>query len=411
MRRSFVGAAFTVAALAALPASAQQAQKGGSDDFGPYNVVPGWLKPIKPGYLEKGVAVFAESPDRIFITTSVEFMDPTKCRAPGGRAGGGGGGGGGAGRGGAAELPPCAPPKNAPKILVADRNGNIKEEWSQWADSMDMPHYVIESPYDPAPRPVWVVSRETDRVFKFSNDGKKLLMVLGTDRARQPLCPEPQGKAKCLVASRDGKRHLIQQDENHFGQPTEVAFLPDGSFYLSDGYTNRHILHFDKNGKKIAEWGGVGTGPGQFADDGQVHGVGIDADRKIYIADRGNSRVQIFDENGKYLDEWDNILAVSDIEPMKDGKYLAISGQGNRLLTYDKNGKLLTYWGTAGQGAGQFDDPHYFSVDQEGNLYVAIFSSTKVGVEKYVPKPGADKSRLISAYPPLLTPKTQDNQR
>ena len=62
----------------------------------------------------------------------------------------------------------------------------------------------------------------------------------------------------------------------------------------------------------------------------------------------------------------------------------------------------LAYWGTAGMGAGQFDDPHYFSVDEDGNVYVAIFSNTKVGVEKYTPKPGADKARLIAAYPPLL---------
>src|SRR5207253_1646224 len=109
-RRSYLGAAFAVAALSALPLSAQMAEKGGSDDFGPYNVVEGWFKPIKPGYLEKGVAVFAESPDRIFVTTSVEFMDPTKCQAPG--AGGRGGGGGGGGRGRGAQLPPCQPPKN-----------------------------------------------------------------------------------------------------------------------------------------------------------------------------------------------------------------------------------------------------------------------------------------------------------
>ena len=60
-------------------------------------------------------------------------------------------------------------------------------------------------------------------------------------------------------------------------------------------------------------------------------------------------------------------------------------GPGNRLLQYDTNGRLMTYWGTYGTGPGQFDDPHYISVDSEGNLYVANFSNYKVGVEKYVP--------------------------
>jgi hypothetical protein len=62
------------------------------------------------------------------------------------------------------------------------------------------------------------------------------------------------------------------------------------------------------------------------------------------------------------------------------------------------NGKLLTYFGTYGMGAGQFDDPHYISTDTEGNLYVAIFSNTKVGVEKYTPDPKADKSRLVGQF-------------
>jgi hypothetical protein len=383
-----------ILATLALPAAGQQAQKGGSDDFGPYNVVRGWLKPVTPGFIEKGVAVFAESRDRIYVTTSVTFADPSTCRAPG-APGGGGGGGGGAAAAARAQLPVCPPPKNAPKILVVDREGTVKEEWSQWADSMDMPHYIAISPYDPE-KAVWVVSRETDRVFKFSHDGKRMLMALGTDRRTMPNCPQPQGTARC----QRGK--LILQDATHFGQPTEIAFYPDGSFLISDGYANRRVAKFDKNGKFLFDFGGVGSGPGQFAANGQVHGVGIGADGKIYVADRGNSRVQIFDANGKYLDEWPNILAVSDIEPTVDGYFWAVSGQGNRLLKYDKDGKLITYWGTAGNGAGQFDDPHFFSVDEDGSVYVAIFSNNKVGVEKYTPRQGADRSRLIARYPPLL---------
>ena len=71
-------------------------------------------------------------------------------------------------------------------------------------------------------------------------------------------------------------------------------------------------------------------------------------------------------------------------------------------MQYDLNGKLLTYWGTYERGSGQFDDPHYISTDSEGSLYVAIFSNLKVRVEKYVPRPGADKSRLIGQ---MVVPK------
>ena len=370
MRVPFIGVAYTLTLLAAFPAAAQQA-KGGSDDFGPYDVVENWLKPIKPGFLEKGVAVFAESPDRIYVTTSVEFAVPVRR----------GRGGGGAA---AAQTPPPVPKA---KVLVVDRDGNVMEDWTQWEDLLAMPHYVTQSPYDPT-KAVWVVSRRTDQIFKFSNDGKELLMTLGQDRRTMP---------------RDAEGRFTQlSDEGHFGQPTSLAFLPDGSFYIADGYDNRRVVKFDKDGNYLFEWGTAGSGPGQFAENGQVHGIAIDAQRRIYVCDRGNNRVQIFDENGKYLDEWNDITGPSHIQINTDGTAWIVSGRGNRLLQYDLNGKLLTYWGTYGRGSGQFDDPHYISTDSEGSLYVAIFSNLKVGVEKYVPRPGADKSRLIGQ---MVVPK------
>ena len=193
-------------------------------------------------------------------------------------------------------------------------------------------------------------------------------------------------------------RFETRQDAGHFGQPTAIAFLPDGTFFISDGYTNRRVAKYDKDGKFLMDWGGVGRGPGQFAAQGEVHSVAIDAQRRVYVADRGNDRIQIFDENGNFLDEWDNITRVSDVKITTDNKVWAISGVGNRLAQYDMNGKLLTYFGTYGTGAGQFDDPHYISTDTEGNLYVAIFSNLKVGVEKYVPDPKADKTRLVGQF-------------
>ena len=108
--------------------------------------------------------------------------------------------------------------------------------------------------------------------------------------------------------------------------------------------------------------------------------------------------IQVFDENGKFLDSWENVTGASDVKITTDGFAWVTSGRGNRLAKYDLNGKLITYFGTYGMDTGQFDDPHYISVDQEGNLYVAIFSNTKVGVEKYMPRSGADRSRLIGQF-------------
>jgi hypothetical protein len=74
-----------------------------------------------------------------------------------------------------------------------------------------------------------------------------------------------------------------------------------------------------------------------------------------------------------------------------------VSGQGNRLAKYDMNGKLLTYWGMYGVGAGEFDDPHNLSVDSAGNLYVSIYSSRKVGLEKFAPQADAPRNRLVGS--------------
>ena len=340
-----------LASTLSLSTSGLRAQeKGGSDDFGPYEPVHDWVKPVHPGYIERGVSVFAESPDRIYFTSDIE-VKPQR-------------GFGGAG--------PAAPDHLSPDhhwIMVLDRNGNVIEEWKQWDSLFKMPHAVKISPYDPE-KAVWVIERENQQIFKFSHDGKKLLMTLG-------------------------EKGVTGDDEKHFGRPTDISFAPDGSFYISDGYKNTRILKYDKNGKFLFKWGSDGTGPGQFKVE--VHDVAVDKDGKVYVADRGNDRVQIFDANGKYLDEWPHIRKPSYIHLTKDGFAWVVSGQGNRILKYDLRGKLLTSWGMYGSGPGQLDDPHDLSVDSEGNLYISIFSTQKAGVEKFVPRPGADRSRLVTA--------------
>src|SRR5262249_16757899 len=140
------------------------------------------------------------------------------------------------------------------------------------------PHKVKISPYDPEHN-VWVTDDLRQQVFKFSNDGKKLLMTLG----------------EAGVAGTDSK---------HFNRVTDIAWLPDGTFYISDGYVNTRVMKFNKNGNCIMEWGEKSTGPNPPPNYfNTVHSIDIDKNRKIYVSDRGNQRIQIFDENGKYLDQ------------------------------------------------------------------------------------------------------------
>ena len=93
-------------------------------------------------------------------------------------------------------------------------------------------------------------------------------------------------------------------DDKHFGRPTDIAWLPDGTFFISDGYVNTRVVKFDKNGKFLMTWGTKGTG--RASSICRIRSTST-RKRRVYVADRSNSRIQIFDENGKYLDEWDNI--------------------------------------------------------------------------------------------------------
>jgi DNA-binding beta-propeller fold protein YncE len=134
------------------------------------------------------------------------------------------------------------------------------------------------------------------------------------------------------------------------------------------------------------------------------HGVTIDAERRVYVADRDNMRIQIFDENGRYLDEWPDIRGIVFMLATRDKHIWALTGTTNRLLKYDLSGRLLTYWGTGnidppGAGfsqvtaAGTLNAPHAFSVDTDGNLYIADYRNHRV--LKFVPRPRADRSRLV----------------
>ena len=136
--------------------------------------------------------------------------------------------------------------------------------------------------------------------------------------------------------------------------------------------------------------GHKGRGPRQF---NLVHCVTVDANRRVYVADRNNDRVQIFDENGKLLDMWPNIRSPSHLMVSQDQFLWMSGGLMNRILKYDLNGRLLTYWGVYGTEPGMLSNPHHFSVDPTGNLYFAEFGNHRVS--KFMPRPDADRGRVV----------------
>jgi len=356
--RTIMAAGVVLLLLGLVQTAAWAQEKGGEEETGPYEAVPGWPHPLGHQGFTWGSqgGVFAESPNRVYIVQRGELPIPEK--APEGYTGGYGSFGIPATQG---------KPRLEYCILLVDGEGKLIESWTQW-DKLFAggrgPHKVRISPYDPE-KHVWVVDDMVQQVFEFTHDGKELVLTLGV-------------------------KGVQGEDDKHFGRPTDIAWLPDGTFFITDGYVNTRVVKFDKNGKYLMTWGTKGNGPGQF---NLPHSIAIDAKRRLYVADRSNSRIQIFDENGKYLDEWRNIRSPYDIMMTADQHLWVADGVSNKFLEYDLNGKLMYSWGTYGSFPGAFWGVHQFSVDADGNLYGAETFGGRT--QKFRPRRGVDPARLI----------------
>ena len=380
-------------------------ERGGQDIFGGYSVDAEWPKDLTtlPGHqgwtFGAGQSVFAESPNRIFVlqrgelpaiprpmTTrlpqlgpSLEFpigrlpwRDATSASLPGN-----------GGTGQIAEDGIKAWEARGNKmgvdarwehcILIFDGQGNLIDSWTQWDAMMQRPHFVAISPYDPQ-KHVWIVDDHKHVVHKFTNDGKTKVQTIGT-------------------------YGVPGNDATHFNRPTFVDWFPDGSFVVADGYNGTRVVKFDKDGKYLTAWGqrgeaGKETRPGYLNN---VHGIAVDPrTRRVFVNDRANKRVQIFDENGTFLDQWSFGSGPVDIHLFhifSDGYLWAADRGANKMLKYDLNGNFMYSWGTWGNFPGGMWGVHGFSVDSDGNVYVAEVDNG--GAQKYRPRAGANPAMLI----------------
>jgi hypothetical protein len=259
-------------------------------------------------------------------------------------------------------------------IVIADANGNIIETWDQWDKLLRRPHSVYISPYDPE-KHVWVVDDNMQVIYRFTHDGKQLVQTIGT--------PEMEGA-----------------DATHFNRPTFIDWLPDGTFFVSDGYTGTRVAKFDKNGKFLMQWGIKGNPPSETRPGymNNVHGVAVDPiSRRVFVNDRNNHRVQVFDENGKFLYDWKIDADPSSLHLLyigADRNVWTFDRSTHKLLKYDQQGHLLYAWGTLGSFPGALWGVHGMSVDQEGNLYVAEVDNGRV--QKFRPKKGANPDFLMA---------------
>jgi DNA-binding beta-propeller fold protein YncE len=204
--------------------------------------------------------------------------------------------------------------------------------------------------------------------------GGKLLLTLGTMDT-----PSDTGY--------DGKdTRTALRPAGPFNRPTNLAVGPRGDLYVSDGYGNCRVHRFSPAGALLRSWGTAGQGPGQFF---LPHGIAAAADGRVFVCDRENDRIQIFDPDGEYLAEWTDTQRpthlvfdaagrayVSELwwhRGQVSGRHGAIDApRPGRISVFDRDGRLLARWGGPDACApGSFAAPHGLAVDSRGDVYVS----------------------------------------
>jgi hypothetical protein len=163
--------------------------------------------------------------------------------------------------------------RDVPPVQLYEANGKFVRAWGE-QHIKTAHHLKIDSKGN-----VWVADIGNHVVMQFTPEGK-ILRTLGT-----------VGQAG--------------EDETHLNMPTDMAVTADGDVFVSDGYGNNRVVHFDAQGKFVNAWGKMGVEPGEFS---LPHAIALDSEGKLYVADRNNVRVQVFDQQGKFIDQWTDIV-------------------------------------------------------------------------------------------------------
>jgi DNA-binding beta-propeller fold protein YncE len=256
--------------------------------------------------------------------------------------------------------------RGAHPVIVFDPDGRFLTSWGEGL--FTRPHGITIGPDDA----VYCTDDLDHTVRKFTLEGR-LLLTLGTS-----------GRPSDTGAVGNDYR-TIRHGGEPFNRPTNIAVAADGSLYVTDGYGNARVHHFAADGRLLHSWGEPGTGPGEF---NLPHGIALDREGRVFVADRENSRVQVFDRSGRFLAEWTDVARPMQVwvDP-KDYVFVAEVGWraglfpwqtapanpvGARLSVFDRVGRLVARWGGDGDPAapGKFFAPHDLCLDAQGNIYV-----------------------------------------
>ena len=227
-------------------------------------------------------------------------------------------------------------------LAVFDRDGNFLETWGNGVLPTEAAHGIYIDDEDN----VYCTDNDNHCVFKFNRNGE-LAMTLGTPGEAAPADGDP------------------------FNSPTDLAIASTGELFISDGYGNARVHKYSPDGELLLSWGG--TRVLDLVSSLCPHCVRIDREDRVWICDRSNNRLQIFDTNGNYLTEWTDVPEPNTIyfDPNDDVVYVA--GLDHEFLIYTLDGDLITRWGGAesSEVPGEFlGGAHGLWMDSHGDLYM-----------------------------------------
>jgi len=238
---------------------------------------------------------------------------------------------------------------------------------------------------------IWVVDKGSDMIVRFNPEGR-VAMVFGRKKEASDAEAGPWTRVSPPRPAVDGQ----------FRQPTDVTWDPQGNIFISDGYINSRIAVYDKNGDWVKQWGQPGKGPSEFDTP---HSIAADAQGNIYVADRGNGRIQVFDRQGKLLREitinepvppgakpwFGNIpgpTAAGNQQPGSPWAVCITPGPTQYLYTADAfpgrlykltlEGKVLGMLGRSGRQPKQFGWVHEIACPSENEIYVSEILNWRV---------------------------------
>src|SRR5438477_2271555 len=250
---------------------------------------------------------------------------------------------------------------------------------------------------------IWAIDKGSDMVIKFNQAGR-VTMVFGRRKESADEDSKPWEHPNPPLPAINGL----------FRQPTDVAWDSDGNIYITDGYVNSRVAKYDKNGDWVTSWGDKGTAPGQFR---LPHAIAIDRNDNIYVGDRTNRRIQVFDTGGKFLRMFTidvppvpGTRAVNGSTPTGE-RLAAVIGAPNsicissgstqvlfvgestfpgRIFKVSLDGKVLGMIGRSGRQLKQFSGAHQLACPSENEVYAAETSNWRV--QKLILRPQGQTS-------------------